>query len=708
MAKKLYSAYVQEGSDILLPVLADFIGKNMKATYRSKWWDEILSIFYDREPALPTTGSDEELLDSLDFARCIKIMQWRWKEAFSDHFGSESKNCSNYVHELLGVRNSKAHIGRKDIEQGDAERALDTMIRLCIHIDADAANKIKEVYRIVRNGGDEFFVASGPAPIDIPTSIESADLPAGSVKNLTDLIGTELVKKTTLTKKLTIGGETRSYPIYKVSLDKLFYNDQNDRVATWFSRYCAEKGIDSLSKLSREEYNSIVEEFVVESNPDAIKKTQKNIMRYGQREPGVTLSDGRIVDGNRRYTCLRRISRETTDELFFETVLLDADLEADKKKIKMLELAIQHGEEKKVDYDLIDYAIGTYNDVVQNPLLTIEEYASCAEEPISEVQKRIEIAKVIVEFVEYVRLPKQYYIAREYQVYSVFDEMLPILNKLGVEEQQQLKQIVFNNVLLQANRDQRKFIRDIKSLVSGNEYQAYFDEQREINTLIHEKFDTFEVTSKVDLDSFANINAIIKEKLRNSIDRCLQLSKDKKTLLKPIENVTKSVSLMAEVDEGVFGKMNAEEKEDLLDGITRLSNVIDEYSSKLGTDANGKAYIAKPYKIAKSRPIDPIIFCKSIGTTITSTKITLQMTAIKEMETQNDYCEVSFVFINENYEIVSNSCVQLIKTNEECSIEINLNDNDYSETEKIYLVIQSTKDEEDLALRIIPFEVDIY
>lgn len=712
MAKKLFSTYVQEGSDILLPVLTEFVGTNMKSVYGSSWWDEVLSIFYDhnRGPVLPTSGSDDELLDSLDFSRCIKIMQWRWKDVFSNHFGSESNNCSNYVHELLAVRNSKgkAHIGRRDIEQCDAERALDTMIRLCRHIDMNAANQIKEIYKVVRNGGDEFFSVSGPVPVDIPSNKEEADIPFDAINNLMDLIGTELVKKTTLTKKLTIGGVTRSYPVYKVRIDKLFYNDQNDRVATWFSRYCAEKGIDSLSKLDREEYNSIVEEFVVESNPDALRKTQKSILRHGQQEAGVTLSDGRIVDGNRRYTCLRRIERETTEEMFFETVLLDSDLETDKKKIKMLELAIQHGEEKRVDYDLIDYAIGTYNDVVKSPLLTIEEYANCTEEPVSEVQKRIEIAKIIVEFVEYLRVPKQYYIAREYQVYSVFDEMMPILNLLNVDEQHQLKRIVFNNVLLQANRDQRKFIRDIKGLIKGNDYQEYFDDQREINDLIHAKFDMANVTCKSDLDTFSDSNAIIREKLRNSIERFLQLSKDKRTILKPIENVAKSVSLMADVDENVFDKMNAEEKNDLLDGINRLSNVIGEYSSKLGTDPLGKPLINNTFKLAKSRVLDPNILCKSVGIKISSLEFCLQMGIIRENEKENNYCEARLFFINEDNELVSDIQEVLLKTDEELTCRFKLINNDYTETEILYLVIQSTKDKDDEALRVIPFEIDIY
>jgi len=48
------------------------------------------------------------------------------------------------------------------------------------------------------------------------------------------------VLKTTLTRKLTVDGLTKAYPVYKVKLDWLFYNDQNDRIATWISQYKAQ------------------------------------------------------------------------------------------------------------------------------------------------------------------------------------------------------------------------------------------------------------------------------------------------------------------------------------------------------------------------------------------------------------------------------------------------------------------------------------
>ena len=44
------------------------------------------------------------------------------------------------------------------------------------------------------------------------------------------------VNETEQTRKLTIAGRTNIYPVYSVQLDKLFYNEQNDRIATWVSQ----------------------------------------------------------------------------------------------------------------------------------------------------------------------------------------------------------------------------------------------------------------------------------------------------------------------------------------------------------------------------------------------------------------------------------------------------------------------------------------
>ena len=100
-----------------------------------------------------------------------------------------------------------------------------------------------------------------------------------------------------LTKKLTINNKTNVYQVYRIPLDLLYYNDQNDRIATWLSQYKDEKGIKSIDKTNIEDYNNIIQKFIAESNPERIKKTQLNIKLVGQREPGVILKDGRIICG---------------------------------------------------------------------------------------------------------------------------------------------------------------------------------------------------------------------------------------------------------------------------------------------------------------------------------------------------------------------------------------------------------------------------
>jgi hypothetical protein len=399
--------------------------------------------------------------------------------------------------------------------------------------------------------------------------------------SLLQLVGTDTVQKTTLTRKVTYAGKTVVYPVYKVRLDALYYNDQNDRIATWITQYESENGKDSLSELNTDIYNRIIENFICDSNPEAIRKTEKNIALVGQREPGVTLADGQIVDGNRRYTCLRRIQRTTAEPVYFETVLMDMDIREDKKQIKLLELAIQHGEEKKVDYDLIDFAIGTYRDVVQTELLTIKEYAASTNEQPADVRKRIEIAEVICEFLEYIGLPEQYHVAREYQVYSLFQEMIPLLRSLEETEKVELKRIAFNNVLMKAIPDQRKFIRDIKGLIRSNSYREYFEDQRKWDAVIHEKLQGKEIRTKEYVDVFASENTDIADELAMSMERAMLRSRSQKLKEKPSENVAKSIALMMDIDTRFFERLGTEEKESLKAELTELIRIAETFKELL-------------------------------------------------------------------------------------------------------------------------------
>lgn len=567
---------VQRGFRILVGSMSSYIGQKLHRKYKDKWWDQVCLFLNDQRDLL-YYGEYGELVDSLDVANCLRIITRMWRDVFSEFL---PRNCLSWANELMGVRNSVSHIGQQDIDQPMAERALDTMALLCAEIDPDGSEEIREIYKEVRSRAND---AVRPTMIVRGAEQPESESKRGALKegSLLELIGTDTVQLTTLTRKVTYAGKTVIYPVYKVRLDALYYNDQNDRIATWITQYESENGQDSLSSLNTDIYNRIIENFVTDSNPEAIQKTQKNIALVGQREPGVTLADGRIVDGNRRFTCLRRIQRTTDEPIYFETVLMDMDIREDKKQIKLLELAIQHGEEKKVDYDLIDFAIGTYRDVVQTKLLTVKEYAASTNEQPAEVKKRIEVAEVICEFLEYIKLPEQYHVAREYQVYSLFQEMIPLLRSLDENEKAELKQITFNNVLMKAIPDQRKFIRDIKGLIRMGSYREYLDAQQKWNAVIHEKLKAADIHVKEDIDAFASENTDITDELAMSMERAMLRSRSQKLKEQPSENVAKSIALMMDIDTRFFDRLGTEEKESLKAELGELIHIAETFKGLL-------------------------------------------------------------------------------------------------------------------------------
>ena len=573
MTKQENYESVQRGFRVLVSSMSGYIGQTFTQIYGSRWWDEILDALNDQYD-LPYDGEYGKLIDSLDIANCIRLIDRRWSSIFRDTL---SMNCRTWARELMGVRNVVAHAGQQDLEQPMAERALDTMALLCSEIDQDGAEEIRKYYQDVRSRASDSSKAVQIVYTGLAQPASESRRGASTIGSLLEEIGTDAVQKTDLTRKVSYAGKTVVYPVYRVRLDRLYYNDQNDRIATWITKYEAENGKESLNDLNKDIYNRIIENFIYDSNPDSIHKTQKNISLVGQREPGVILADGRVVDGNRRVTCLRRIQRESVEPVYFETVIIDVDIREDKKQIKLLELAIQHGEEKKVDYDLIDYAIGTYRDIVQTELLSVDEYATSANESPAEVKKRIEIAEMISEFLSYIRLPEQYHVAREYQVYSLFQEMMAPLKKLNQDERQQLKTIAFNNTLMQAIPDQRKFIRDIKGLIKNDTYRSYFDDQMDWGKKIDELFADAEIREKKDIDKFAKENQAIAEELQVSMEQALLRSRSQHLKNKPGENVAKSIALMTEVDPRMFKKMSNDDLENLKSQLDELERIIESF-----------------------------------------------------------------------------------------------------------------------------------
>lgn len=367
------------------------------------------------------------------------------------------------------------------------------------------------------------------------------------------------VVPTDITRKLTINGVTKVYQVYRIKLSYLYYNDQNDRIASWISKYKDDNGTGALNLEQRETYNDVIQQFIVDSNPLAINKTKANINMVDQREPGVVLNDGRIIDGNRRFTCLRMLAKKDDHFDWFEAVILNKDIKDNQKEIKVLELMIQHGEEGKIDYNPIDRLVGVYNDIIDKKLLTIAEYADATNETEAEVKKRIELAQLMVEFLDFMNAPKQFYIARDLELDGPLIELAAILKKCPDDNtREKMKVSIFNNLLMKPENDMTRFVRQVKSVADTEFLDDFIEEQMQLVEEVKEKLPE-SVTSAKEVHDLVRQDDVVKDKLSHSMEKAVTKVKRVETRNKPALMLEKGILLVESIDLDILGKLTPNE-----------------------------------------------------------------------------------------------------------------------------------------------------
>lgn len=400
---------------------------------------------------------------------------------------------------------------------------------------------------------------------------------------LIDGMNQGVVKKTNRITKMTVDGLTEDYPIYLVRLDYLYFNEKNDRIATWINKYEAENGVDCFNTCDTETYNQIIQKFITESNPDKLKQTQNNIGMIGQQKNGVVLKDGRIIDGNRRFSCLRNLASEDSKFNWFETVILDKDYEHNAKQIKLLELQIQIGEEEKVEYNPIDRLVGIYRDLIDENtrLLSVKEYAHSTNEKESQVKKMMEVSNLLVEFLDTINASGKYYLARDMDLNGPLHELHGILKKIKDDEKKELtKQIVFANFLMKPSGDMTRFIRNLKKVAESTYIDEFINKEEDIAEKVIDEIGNCKDINQEKINDIRSNNAI-KTQLEETMDIISNKAKLEDTKNKPNHNLKKAINSLEMIDCKLISKLSEEQKADMIDNLVELDNLISNIKEAL-------------------------------------------------------------------------------------------------------------------------------
>ncbi|APT17881.1 hypothetical protein FC62_GL000097 [Amylolactobacillus amylotrophicus DSM 20534] len=415
--------------------------------------------------------------------------------------------------------------------------------------------------------------------------------------DLLEMKAANQLEKTGVIKKLSVPGiVNHNFEVCSIPLKYLYYNDQNGRINTTYKQFQAENGL-LIPEPGDSQYNKIFEKFIYQSNIQALKDTLQSIKEKGQQEPGVVLPDGRVIDGNRRFTALRMYQTETNLPQEFDAIILPLDLstKTDEKKIKELELDLQLGREERVNYDPIDRIFDVYNTIEVEKLMTVEEYRKASGAGNTKgINRDIRLANLVIRFIRLISPGgnpiDKFYLARDLKLDGPLEEIESTINNLKSDEKEAITDAVLVHLAVlktkQDSKDATRDMRDLKKYILKNpesldHYVQAVDDKMDS---IIDKFEEHPVTTANDLQTVLHKDDEIHEeveKLKQSTNRLIYKGKndsERKKALTKLEDIRDNLEDIS-VDD--FKEMTIDENLDSKEVMSDITDILFKLKKEL-------------------------------------------------------------------------------------------------------------------------------
>ena len=404
-----------------------------------------------------------------------------------------------------------------------------------------------------------------------------------------------------LDKRLTIDGETKVYQSFKFPIDKLYYNDLNGRIASYIEEYNDnhDDKVDLLKEQDIDSYNKKIAEFVIDSAGDngvSFENTAKDILAKGQQIPGVILTDGRIIDGNRRFTAVRKNFNDTGDTKFyyFEAVCLKAPEKDDIngwRKIKSLELNLQFNVDEKKGYNRIDELVSFYRDAMDEKTKMFDEKTYCFASGLSKTQfsNNQKIVQIMLDYLEWRGKPKAFYILKNEKLDGPIEDIAKTRSKMSEEEWNGKKDTIYQYMTIVDEGDRTRNVRDLlKSAKNEGELYNYvtneLQNEENIGTVTKyiEDIDKKSETPQQTIEK-QNIKKQLCTKINTAFKDGKYVETEKAASQEPAKLVEKAISILNGIDLAALPYLKQDDKDELsskLDLIKPLIEGIENANSK--------------------------------------------------------------------------------------------------------------------------------
>lgn len=170
----------------------------------------------------------------------------------------------------------------------------------------------------------------------------------------------EVSEKLKLVERHWINGKKQELPVYRIPIEHLYFNIENGRYADRMLKLRHENpGV--IIDPRQEKWKDEIEKMLAGEHKDtardkaAFERLMEDIDGRTQLRPGVVLSDGGVLDGNRRLATLRRLLKGKKNEgkyRHFDGVILPPNTSAEDKW--QIEAGLQLGMNERWDYSPIN------------------------------------------------------------------------------------------------------------------------------------------------------------------------------------------------------------------------------------------------------------------------------------------------------------------------------------------------------------------
>jgi hypothetical protein len=157
MEKLSPRSYVTGGFDIIKPSLIGFIGKTLRDTGKS-WWFDCIFPLADPKNKIKRSGKMEDLYNILDETLCLELIA-RNRKIFNTILNREEMSL---MKRLRDIRNKWAHAPAKGMSENDADNAFQMMIQLLEYIDKNDMDRTVEKLYSIREQIHKYYYDDKP------------------------------------------------------------------------------------------------------------------------------------------------------------------------------------------------------------------------------------------------------------------------------------------------------------------------------------------------------------------------------------------------------------------------------------------------------------------------------------------------------------------------------------------------------------------